>query len=170
MITDNRQSTADHSTFDTTLSNLEHITALLNQAQQLAEQHQLHYSGDLDPKIAWQLIQAQYGLLIDVRTHEERKFVGYIEQSIHVAWANGTSLTRNPRFIRELEKVANKEQVLILICRSGQRSALAASAAIDAGFKQVYNIIDGFEGKLNTALQRNQENGWKYLNLPWIQD
>lgn len=170
MITYDRQLKPDYTTEVSTCSNFEHITALLHHAQQLAEQQQLHYSGDLDSKTAWQLVQDQYALLVDVRSNEERKFVGYIEHSFHVPWAQGTSLTRNPRFIKDLEKVADKEQILIFICRSGQRSALAASAAIDAGFKQVYNIIDGFEGRLNTVSQRNQVNGWKYLNLPWIQD
>lgn len=38
----------------------------------------------------------------DVRTAEERKFVGLVPGSVHVTWATGTSLTRNPRFTRDL--------------------------------------------------------------------
>lgn len=146
------------------------LEALLTQIQQRAQAQQLNYSGNLPPQIAWQLLQSQRAILIDVRTNEERKFVGYVAQSIHVPWATGTAFNRNPRFIKELEKVAEKEQCLLFLCRSGQRSDLAAQAAAHAGFKQVYNIIDGFEGRLNADSQRNQENGWKSLKLPWIQD
>ncbi len=39
-------------------------------------------------------------VLVDVRTNEERKFVGYVPESIHVAWATGTSFNRNPRFLK----------------------------------------------------------------------
>ncbi len=46
-----------------------------------------------------------------------------------MAWATGTSLTRNPRFVRELEAKLGKDEVVLLLCRSGKRSALAAEAA-----------------------------------------
>jgi rhodanese-related sulfurtransferase len=39
------------------------------------------------PQRAWELVQAEQALLIDVRTNEERKFVGYMPDSLHFAWA-----------------------------------------------------------------------------------
>lgn len=108
--------------------------------------------------------------MVDVRTNEERKFVGYVPETTHIAWATGTSFNRNPRFLKELENKVGKDKTILLLCRSGNRSALAAAAAYQAGFEQVYNILEGFEGDLNEQQQRNQSNGWRIRQLPWVQD
>lgn len=71
---------------------------ILAKAQQYAQEHELNFSGSLSPVDAWQLVQQGEAVLVDVRTNEERKFVGYVPESIHVAWATGTSFNRNPRF------------------------------------------------------------------------
>ncbi len=51
--------------------------------------------------------------LVDVRTNEERKFVGYVPESVHVAWATGTSFNRNPRFLKELESKVGKVKTIL---------------------------------------------------------
>lgn len=89
--------------------------------------------------------------------------------SLHVPWATGTSLTRNPRFVRELEAKTGKDAVVLLLCRSGNRSALAAQAAAKAGFTQVFNVLEGFEGDLDDAGHRGTTNGWRLHGLPWRQ-
>ena len=76
-------------------------------------------------------------MLVTLHPAEDRKFVGLVPDGLHVAWATGTSLTRNPRFVRELEAKTGKEAVVLLLCRSGNRSAQAAEAAVKAGFTQV---------------------------------
>ncbi|HKX42169.1 MAG TPA: rhodanese-like domain-containing protein, partial [Burkholderiaceae bacterium] len=103
--------------------------AALDQARARAAQVGLPYAGGVHPHEAWALVEAGLAQLIDVRSAEERKFVGHVPGSTHVAWATGTSLTRNPRFVRELESKLKKDQVGLLLCRSGRRSALAAEAA-----------------------------------------
>lgn len=143
---------------------------ILVQAKQEAEQQELAYAGRITPIDAWALFHSGHAVLVDVRTNEERKFVGYVPESLHVAWATGTSFNRNPRFAKELESKAKKDQVILLLCRSGNRSALAAEAATKAGFEQVYNISEGFEGDLNDQQQRGQHNGWRHHHLPWLQD
>jgi rhodanese-related sulfurtransferase len=90
--------------------------------------------------------------LIDVRTPEERKFVGYVPDSVHVAWITGTSCVHNPHFVRELESKARKDEVLLFICRSGQRSA--AAAATCAQFQNAFNVVEGFEGELDERKHR----------------
>jgi rhodanese-related sulfurtransferase len=105
-----------------------------------------------------------------VRSAEERKFVGHVPGSTHVAWATGTSLTRNPRFARELEAKLKKGEVALLLCRSGKRSALAAEAAAKAGFTAVFNVLEGFEGELDAQQQRGHGDGWRFHGLPWVQD
>lgn len=121
------------------------------------------------PQVAWHLFSSGQAVLVDVRSAEERAFVGYVPDSIHVAWATGTSLTRNPRFVRELEAKTGKDKTILLLCRSGKRSALAAEAAIKAGFSNVFNVLEGFEGELNEHQHRGRTDGWRYHKLPWVQ-
>jgi rhodanese-related sulfurtransferase len=147
------------------------LAPALEAARAAAQQAGLSYAGGVPPQAAWQLFSSGEALLVDVRTGEERKFVGHVPQSLHVAWATGTALTRNPRFVRELEaKVGGKEAVVLLLCRSGKRSALAAEAAAKAGFTQVYNVLEGFEGEIDALQHRGVADGWRFRGLPWEQD
>jgi rhodanese-related sulfurtransferase len=130
----------------------------------------LSYAGGVPPKLAWTLVQAGEAVLVDVRTPEERKFVGHVPESLHVVWASGTAMTRNPRFVRELEAKVGKDATVLLLCRSGKRSDLAADAAAKAGFTRVYNVLEGFEGEINDQKQRGGDGGWRSHGLPWIQD
>ncbi|WP_133647032.1 rhodanese-like domain-containing protein [Paraburkholderia flava] len=143
---------------------------LLESVRSAAVQAGLPYAGGIAPRDAWALVSAGDALLVDVRTAEERKFVGQVPDSLHVAWATGTSLTRNPRFVRELEAKTGKDAVVLLLCRSGNRSAQAAEAATKAGFTQVFNVLEGFEGDLDAAQRRGTNNGWRFHGLPWVQD
>lgn len=141
----------------------------LEAARNVARAAGLPYSGSVSPKQAWALVEAGEAVLVDVRTNEERVFVGQVPGSIHVAWATGTSLTRNPRFVRELEAKAGKDKVVLLLCRSGNRSSLAAEAASKAGFANVFNVLEGFEGELDDKQQRGHAGGWRSYELPWTQ-
>ena len=147
---------------------------VLEQAQAQAPERNLPYAGGVAPLAAWALVQQGAALLVDVRSAEERKFVGHVPDSLHVPWATGTSLTRNPRFVRELEarvaKEGGKQAVLLLLCRSGKRSALAAEAAAKAGFSHVFNVLEGFEGEIDAQQHRGGADGWRFHGLPWVQD
>ncbi len=158
--------------FDSSVAaNVGSEAVILAQARKEAINHQLPYAGSLAPAQAWQLVQNRQAVLVDVRTAEERKFVGYVPDSLHVPWATGTALTRNPRFAKELEaRLKDKTAVIVLLCRSGLRSAAAAEAAEKAGFTSVFNIAEGFEGDLNTEQQRGALGGWRLHGLPWLQD
>lgn len=143
---------------------------ILAKAREHATAQALDYAGGLHPIDAWHLVQSGVATLVDVRTAEERKFVGQVPQSLHVAWATGTAFTRNPRFIRELESKFDKDQVILLLCRSGKRSVFAAQAAAKAGFINVFNILEGFEGELDAQMQRGRQDGWRFHSLPWVQE
>ncbi len=99
---------------------------------------------------------------MDVRTAEERLFVGRVADSVHVPWATGLNLQRNPRFVREVEAKVRRDDVLLLICRSGGRSAAAATALTEARFRNAFNVLEGFEGNLDAAMQRGGQDGWRY--------
>lgn len=146
------------------------LGGILARARARGASEGLKYAGSVLPGEAWRLFRAGAAALVDVRTLEERKFVGHIPESQHVAWATGTALTRNPRFVRELEARVKKDQTILLLCRSGKRSAAAAEAATAAGFTQVFNVLQGFEGDLTENGHRGELGGWRYWNLPWVQD
>jgi len=128
------------------------------------------HAGDLSPSEALELVQRGLARLVDVRTAEERKFVGYVPDSLHVAWMTGTSFQRNPRFLRELEGKARKDEVLLFLCRSGSRSLAAAKAATAARFTAAFNVLEGFEGDIDERGQRGALGGWRHRQLPWKQD
>jgi rhodanese-related sulfurtransferase len=150
----------------------EHILDIFERAAAYAVAEELDYAGGVPPVDAWALVTAGAAILIDVRSNEERHFVGHVPAGEHVAWATGVSLNRNPRFVKELDiKVkGQKDQPILLLCRSGKRSALAAEAVASAGFSRVYNILEGFEGELDDQQQRGRLDGWRYAELPWVQD
>lgn len=143
---------------------------LLEHARQQAQADGLAYAGGLTPTDAWKLVADGRAVLVDVRTAEERKFVGHVPAGIHVAWATGTSMNRNPRFVKELEAKVKKDAVVVFLCRSGKRSVSAAEAAAKAGFVNAFNILEGFEGDLDGEQRRGTLGGWRLRGLPWIQD
>lgn len=149
---------------------VELVENALQQARERARADGLPYAGGLSPADAWNLVSDGHAVLVDVRTAEERKFVGHVPAGLHVAWATGTALTRNPRFVKELEGKVKKDALVVFLCRSGKRSALAAEAAAKAGFTQAFNILEGFEGEIDAHQRRGGLGGWRFHGLPWIQD
>lgn len=158
------------------MTDISNLPALKEAAAQAAAQG-LSFAGSIAPREAWQLIEQGLALLVDVRTAEERKFVGHVPASAHVPWATGTALARNPRFVRELTALLAKQTpeggsqpIALLLCRSGKRSTLAAQEAAKAGLPHVFNISEGFEGELDESQHRGSADGWRFHNLPWVQD
>ena len=62
---------------------------------------------------------------------------------------------------------------MLLICRSGDRSARAANLLSQLGYTSVYTVVDGFEGDAVAAGEKRGQrivNGWKNAGLPWSYD
>lgn len=157
---------------ESVMTDISNLPALKEAAAQAAAQG-LSFAGSIPPQEAWQLVEQGLALLVDVRTAEERKFVGHVPGSAHVPWATGTALSRNPRFVRELTALLAKQPqpaIALLLCRSGKRSTLAAQEAAKAGLANVFNISEGFEGELDEAQHRGLADGWRFHGLPWQQD
>src|SRR5262249_31609122 len=131
--------------------------------------------------------QAQSGksIILDVRTPEEFLFVGHAEMAWNVPvaaqsyiWDSATGqfpMRPLPDFVSRVEQIAKHSDTLLVMCRSGGRSALAVELLTRAGFSNVYNISDGMEGDLVTdtnSVFRGQRmvNGWKNSGLPWTYD
>jgi rhodanese-related sulfurtransferase len=143
---------------------------ILVRARERAPTSKPGYAGNVTPQEAWELLSSHAAVLIDVRTAEERQFVGRVPDSVHVPWATGLNLQKNPRFVREVESKVRRDDVILLLCRSGSRSVAAAQALTEARFRNAFNILEGFEGDLDELKQRGTHGGWRSHRLPWIQD
>ena len=129
----------------------------------------LEYAGAVTPVEAWALLQAQLATLVDVRTAAEYRFVGRVPGTVHVEWTGG-EVQQRAAFVQNLRTIARTDQALLLLCRSGVRSHAAAVAATEAGFKRGYNVLEGFEGRIDPTHQRGNLDGWRFHRLPWVQD
>jgi rhodanese-related sulfurtransferase len=143
---------------------------ILARARERAPTSKPGYAGNVTPQEAWELVSSHAAVLVDVRTAEERQFVGRVPDSVHVPWLIGPTLQRNPRFVRELETKVRRDDVVLLLCRSGARSVAAAQALTEARFRNAFNILEGFEGELDDLHQRGNHSGWRFHRLPWSQD
>lgn len=125
---------------------------------------------------------------VDVRTRYEVAYLGmptvadanipYVEHPDDAPWddkAGRFKLDVNSDFAAELErrltaKGMGKNDTVILMCRSGDRSARAANLLSQLGYTKVYSVIDGFEGDLakeGPKAGQRVVNGWKNAGLPW---
>lgn len=133
-------------------------------------QQALLYAGDVTPHQAHAMLQAGTAVIVDVRTAEERHFVGSVPGTLSIPWAYGLNMQRNEAFLAELQAVVpEKDATLLFLCRSGARSQQAATLAAQQGYSHAYNIVEGFEGEKNNQGQRRQINGWIAAGLPWLQ-
>jgi rhodanese-related sulfurtransferase len=139
--------------------------------------------------------------LIDVRTRAEYQFVGHPMGAYLFPYqfftgelgktgeSHGYLLSvKNKAFVEEIGKVFKKTDNLLIICRDGMRSALAAKELLDGGFKNVFDVEDGFEGpefpvfkdankdkyyrqlaKRNKiwGFNHRRHYGWQWWGLPW---
>jgi rhodanese-related sulfurtransferase len=127
-------------------------------------------------------------LFLDVRTPAELMFVGmpamadanvpYMVEPDFPVWDTAKQtfkLENSPDFLSEVRRRLQAKGLspgdpVVLICRSGDRSAAAANLLAEAGFKNVYSVVDGFEGDLaaeGPKAGQRAVNGWKNAGLPW---
>jgi rhodanese-related sulfurtransferase len=130
---------------------------------------ELGYAGDVAPGLAWQLVQSGQATLVDVRTAEELHWVGRVPGALHIEWAQGREQVRNEKFLEQLAQAVPADRQVLFLCRSGTRSASAAKAATHAGYRSAWNVLQGFEGPLDTQKQRGRIGGWRAAGLPWQQ-
>jgi rhodanese-related sulfurtransferase len=137
-------------------------------AAERAKKMGLTYAGALLPAEAHALMQ-RGAKLVDVRTKPELLYVGRIPGSLAVEWQTYPGNRPNPEFVGELGAAVGKEEPVMFICRSGARSHSAAEAAAQAGWRECYNVLEGFEGDKDAEQHRNTVGGWRKAGLPWIQ-
>ena len=102
--------------------------------------------------------------LLDVRTQEEWDNVGKPDgeklglKTHFVTIVRSPDPSANKEFIEEVKKKIVSNKQLLIICKSGGRSMMAAQLLSQEQVKCI-NISDGFEGN-------GESLGWKGENLP----
>ena len=144
------------------------MDAIRKAAAERAKKLGLTYAGALTPAEAHQLMQAG-AKLVDVRTKAELQYVGRVPGAAAVEWQTYPTNQPNPDFLAELAAVTKKDEPVMFLCRSGARSHAAAEAALRAGWRETYNVLEGFEGDKDSQQHRNTVGGWRKAGLPWVQ-
>ncbi len=142
------------------------LTAARNRAAEL----KLPYAGALTPREAHELLTLSPSTkLIDTRTKAELEFVGRIPGAIEIELLVYPGNALNALFTHIVQGAVTSDTTVLLICRSGGRSHMAATALAAAGLTQCYNVLEGFEGDKDGNGQRNRTGGWRAAGLPWYQ-
>ena len=135
------------------------------------------YAGEITPAQAWKRLSEGANVrLVDVRTQAEWSFVGVPDlaplgkQPLLVSWQVFPSMSRNDAFASQIEGLGvARDDVVLLLCRSGVRSKAAAEFLTGLGYASCWNISDGFEGPHDETRHRGTKAGWKVSGLPWAQ-
>ena len=126
-------------------------------------------------------------LFVDIRTPSELVFVGTPKNlDINIPfltldykqWDEKKSSFKkipNKHFLSGFHSILQsknltKDSSVVLLCRSGKRSAKAANLLTSMGYSNVYTVVDGFEGdkvKKGDLKGKRGVNGWKNAGLPW---
>ena len=135
-------------------------------------------------KEAWEKWRAapETVMILDVRTPEEYLFVGHPTMAWKVPiaaqsyeWDSSKGkfpMKLLPDFVDRVKGVTKPDDTILVMCRSGGRSAIAVNLLAEAGFKNVYQILDGMEGDAvedpdSVFLGQRLKNGWKNSGCPW---
>lgn len=129
------------------------------------------------PPEAWKTLQNNSdAVLLDVRTTMEFQYIGHPVDAIHVPLMEAPAWQTDQDFCENVIKVLSantekdpKDLTILALCRSGKRSETAAELLTAAGFKTVINILQGFEGDIDSNKHRSNIDGWKFHQLPWVQ-
>ena len=129
----------------------------------------------------WQAAPEQVKI-IDVRTPEEYLFVGHpamawkipVAAQLYTWDAAKKQFPMQPHadFAARVSQVAKLDDTLLVMCRSGGRSAIAVNLLAKAGFTHVHTIVDGMEGDVvedpaSVFVGQRLKNGWKNSGCPW---
>lgn len=125
----------------------------------------------VSPIEAYDVLQNDsHAVLIDTRTLIEFSFVGHPVGAVHVPLKRPPNWETFPDFVEQVEKqLTSTSTAIVLLCRSGARSMEAATLLDAAGYQNLYNMDEGFEGDKDDNQHRSTLGGWRFHQLPWEQ-
>lgn len=125
---------------------------------------------NVSPQEALDLLKNPATYLVDVRSIAEYYLVGHPVQAFNIPrtfWSETLqTFEPNENFVQDLRERFRTSDILVFICRSGGRSRKAAEEARKAGFSEVYNVNEGFEGEKDEKGLRTA-GGWRNSGLPY---
>ncbi|SDI86061.1 rhodanese-like domain-containing protein [Aliiruegeria lutimaris] len=157
-------------------------------ASEIPEKKQTKAGLYLTSLTASEMLQDESVLLLDVRSRPEAAFVGMPQRvDVHIplmVMSEGVQydpdkktykLEPNAGFEFDFLDFAEAHELaddapIVIMCRSGSRSAKAADLLYDLGYTNVYSVVDGFEGdvaKNGPDKGHRVVNGWKNAGLEW---
>jgi len=116
---------------------------------------------------------------------QEYQFVGHVSNSYNIpafVWGKWDEQKKafgtepNPDFLKQFAAVfPDKNSPVIIMCRSGHRSGKAIKLLAQAGYANLYQMWEGFEGITVTdkdlpAYGKKIVDGWKNRGLPYTWD
>jgi rhodanese-related sulfurtransferase len=167
---------------------LSSVAALAVDAASVPEVKRTQLGLYLSAAEAYEMASRDKVLFLDVRTRAEVNFLGmatvtdanipYMEIDNMYSWDEKKGVFKmepNSGFVTEVQdrmkqKGLDANGKIIVMCRSGDRSAKAVDLLAKVGFKNVYSVVDGYEGDVAKDGERKGQrvvNGWKNSNLPW---
>ncbi|KAJ8490545.1 hypothetical protein OPV22_012266 [Ensete ventricosum] len=107
-------------------------------------------------RLAHELLQAGHHYL-DVRTVDEFN-ASHATGAINIPYVLkvGSGMTKNPNFLVEVSSVFRKDDEIIIGCRSGKRSLMAAAELTSAGFTGITDIAGGYSAWVQNRLPTEQ--------------
>ena len=82
--------------------------------------------------------------LIDIRRKDEWKSTGIVEKSILMTFFDKNGKANTNEWLKELNKIAKKNDPVILICRTGRRTGILSKFLSEkVGYSLIYDVTDG---------------------------
>ena len=82
--------------------------------------------------------------LIDIRRKDEWKSTGIVENSILMTFFDKNGKANTNEWLKELNKIAKKNDPVILICRTGRRTGIISKFLSEkVGYSLIYDVTDG---------------------------
>ncbi|MEM1059547.1 MAG: rhodanese-like domain-containing protein [Verrucomicrobiota bacterium] len=145
--------------------------------EKIAKKHQTSLGLYVHPQEAYEMIQAGAGKvhLLDVRTPGEYVFLGHPAMARNIPysflveeWSEALQkpdMRLNADFVEQVKAHYQPGDTIILMCRSGDRSARGVDLLAKAGFTKAYTMLEGFQGDMIDG--RRSKFGWANHGLPW---
>ncbi len=145
--------------------------------EKIAKRHQTTLGLYCHPQEAAKMLKEGKGqvYLLDVRTPGEYVFLGHPKMARNIPysflveeWSEALKkpdMQLNANFVEEVKAHYQPDDTIILMCRSGDRSARGVDLLAKAGFTKAYTMLEGFQGDMIDG--RRSKFGWANRGLDW---
>ena len=92
--------------------------------------------------------------IIDIRDESEWQETGIIEGSYLLTFFNSDGKYDLPAWMESLQQIVGSDRPVIILCRSGRRSAIVGKFLVNKeNYQEVYNVKYGIKGWIEARLK-----------------